>query len=66
MKDIIDRLVKERDLTDEEFEFELAKSADQYGMTLDQIKQAYGQSLGQVRHSMYINKIETYLFENNQ
>ena len=54
------------ELTDEEFEFELAKSADQYGMTIDQIKQAYGQSLGQVRHSMYINKIETYLFENNQ
>ena len=53
-------------LSDEEFDFELAKMADQYSMSIDQIKQALGQNLAQFRHNLLMGKIETYLFENNQ
>ena len=53
-------------LSDEEFDFELAKMADQYNMSIDDIKKALGQNLAQFRHNITMNKIETYLFENNQ
>ena len=53
-------------MTDEEFDFELAKMADQYNMSIDDIKKALGQSINNYRHNMLMNKIETYLFENNQ
>lgn len=53
-------------MSDEEFEFELAKMADQYKMSIDEIKKALGQSLNQYRHNMLMGKIETFLFENNQ
>ena len=52
--------------SDEEFDFELAKMADQYNMSIDQIKQALGQNLAQFRHNLLMGKIETFLFENNQ
>ena len=59
--------VKENlNVTDEELEFELAKMADQYGMSVDQIKQALGQQLGQFRHNLLMQKIENFLFENNK
>ena len=57
---------EEINLSDEEFDFELAKMADQYNMSIDQIKQALGQNLAQFRHNLMMGKIETYLFENNQ
>ena len=53
-------------LSDEEFDFELAKMADQYNMSIDDIKKALGQNIAQFRHNITMNKIETYLFENNQ
>ena len=52
-------------ITEEELEFELAKMADQYQMTVDQIKQALGQQLEQFRHNLLMSRIENYLFENN-
>ena len=53
-------------ITDEELEFELAKMADQYSMSIDQIKQALGQQLGQFRHNLLMQKVENFLYENNK
>ena len=64
---IMDAVGQKQEITisDEELEFELAKMADQYQMTIDQIKQALSQQMGQFRHNMLMNRIETYLYENN-
>ena len=53
-------------ITDEEVEFELAKMADQYKMSIDQIKQALGQQISQFKGNLVMSKIEDYLFQNNQ
>lgn len=53
-------------ITDEEVEFELAKMADQYKMSIDQIKQALGQQISQFRSNLIMSRIEDYLFQNNQ
>ena len=53
-------------ITEEELEFELSKMAEQYNMTIDQIKNALGQQLGQFRHNLIMQKIESFLFENNK
>ena len=53
------------DISEEEVEFELAKMADQYQMSIDQIKEALGQQLGQFRNNLVMSKIENYLFDNN-
>ena len=53
-------------ITDEEVEFELAKMADQYKMSIDQIKQALGQQISQFKGNLDMSKIEDYLFQNNQ
>lgn len=54
------------DITEEELEFELSKMAEQYNMTIEQIKNALGQQLGQFRHNLIMQKIENFLFENNK
>ena len=53
------------EITDEEVEFELAKMADQYQMTIDQIKQALGQQINQFKNNLMMSRIENFLFENN-
>ena len=53
-------------LSDEEFEFELAKMGEQYNMTVDQIKQALGQQLNNFHHNLVMQRIENFLFENNK
>ena len=53
------------DISEEEVELELAKMADQYQMSIDQIKEALGQQLGQFRNNLVMSKIENYLFDNN-
>ena len=53
------------EITDEEVEFELAKMADQYQMTIDQIKQAIGQQINQFKNNLVMARIENFLFENN-
>ena len=53
-------------ITEEELEFELSKMAEQYNLTIDQIKGALGQQLGQFRHNLIMQKIENFLFENNK
>ena len=53
-------------ISDEEFEFELAKMAEQYNMTIDQIKNALGQQLGQFRNNILMSRIEDFLYNNNK
>ena len=53
-------------VSDEEVEFELAKMADQYKMSIDEIKKALGQQIGQFRNNMRMNRIEDFLYENNK
>ena len=53
-------------ITEEDFEFELAKMGEQYNMTPDQIRQALGQQLNNFRHNLVMQKIENFLFENNK
>ena len=52
-------------ITEEEVEFELAKMADQYNMSIDQIKQALGQQLNSFRNNLIMSRIENFLFDNN-
>ena len=52
-------------ITEEEVEFELAKMADQYNMSIDQIKQALGQQINSFRSNLLMSRIENFLFENN-
>jgi len=53
-------------VSDEEFEFELAKMGEQYNMTVDQIKQALGQQVNNFRHNLLMQRVENFLFENNK
>ena len=52
-------------ITEEEFEFELAKMGEQYNMSIDQIKQALGQQINSFRSNLLMSRIENFLFENN-
>ena len=64
---ILDEVGKKEniDITEEEVEFELAKMADQYNMSIDQIKQALGQQLSSFRSNLLMSRIENFLFDNN-
>ena len=53
-------------VSDEELEFELAKMGEQYNMSIDEIKKALGQQLGQFRNNMRMNRIEDFLYANNK
>ena len=59
-------LKEEITVTDEELEFELAKMGEQYNMTIDQIKQALGQQIGQFRSNLRMSRIEDFLYNNNK
>ena len=52
-------------ITEEEVEFELAKMGEQYNMSIDQIKQALGQQINSFRSNLLMNRIENFLFDNN-
>ena len=53
-------------VTDEELDAELTKMGEQYKMSLEQIKNALGQQLGNFRHNMLMQKTEKFLYENNK
>lgn len=56
---------EELSVSEEEIEFELAKMADQYRMTIDQVKQALGQQMEHFGQNLLMTKIEDFLVENN-
>lgn len=53
------------EVTDEELEFEFAKIADQYGMKIDDVKKALGNSIDEFRHNQKMQRIEEFLLSNN-
>ena len=53
-------------VTDEEFDFEIAKMADNYKLSVEEVKKALGQQLGQFRNNLLMNRIEDFLFNNNK
>jgi len=64
---VMDKIAEKENisLTEEEVEFELAKLADQYQMTMDQIKSAIGQNMNGFTQNLLMQKIESFLFDNN-
>ena len=54
------------DVTEEELNAELAKMGEQYKMSAEDVKKALGQQIVNFRHNMLMQKIETFLFENNK
>lgn len=64
---VMDKIAEKENisLTEEEVEFELAKLADQYQMTMDQIKSAIGQNMNGFTQNLLMQKIENFLFDNN-
>ena len=54
------------EVSNEELDAELTKMGEQYKMSADQVKQALGQQIVNFRHNMLMQKIESFLFENNK
>ena len=52
-------------VTDEEIEFEFAKLADQYKMTVDAVKKALENQLGEFKNNLIMSRVENFLFTNN-
>ena len=53
-------------VTDADVEFEMSKLAEQYGMKLEQVKNALNPNLGQFKNQIMMNRIENFLNENNK
>ena len=64
---ILEEVVKVEDLkiTDADLEFEFAKLAEQYGMTIDAVKKALEKQMGQFRNNIQMNRAEDFLYNNN-
>ena len=64
---IIEEIAEKEGLTvsDEELEFELAKIADQYKMKMDDVKKALANSMEQFRNNVKHDRVEKFLFDNN-
>ena len=52
-------------VTDADLEFEFAKLAEQYNMTIDAVKKALEKQMGQFRNNVQMNRAEDFLFNNN-
>ena len=58
-------VLEELKVTDEDLEFEYAKLAEQYNMTIDAVKKALEKQMGQFRNNVQMNRAEDFLFNNN-
>ena len=54
------------ELTDADVEFEFAKIADQYKMSIDDVKKALGTQLEQFKHNLRMTRIEEFLLAENK
>ena len=52
-------------VTDEDLDAEMGKIADQYKMKLEDVKKALANQLGEYRYNIRMNRVEDFLFENN-
>ena len=53
------------DITEADLEFEYAKIADQYHMTIDEVKKALGNNLDEFRHNIRMQRIDDLLYNDN-
>ena len=54
------------ELSDADVEFEYAKIADQYKMSIDDVKKALGAQLEQFKHNLRMTRIEEFLLNENK
>ena len=54
------------EVTDADVEFEYAKIAQQYNMQIEDVKKALASQEGQFRNNLEMQRIEDFLYENNQ
>ena len=53
------------EITDADLEFEFAKIAEQYKMTIDQVKSALSNNLDEFRHNLKMQRIDDLLYNSN-
>lgn len=53
------------EITEADLEFEYAKIADQYHMTIDEVKKALGNNLDEFRHNIRMQRIDDLLYNEN-
>ena len=53
------------EVTEEEIEFELAKLADQYKMSVENVRKALENQMGEFRNNIVMSRVENFLFSNN-
>ena len=53
------------EVSDADLEFEFARLAEQYKMTIDQIKKALGNQLDSFRNNIKMSRVEKFLFDKN-
>ena len=53
------------ELSEEEVEFELAKLADQYKMSVENVKKALENQMREFRNNIVMSRVENFLFSNN-
>ena len=52
-------------VSDEDLEFEMSKVAEQYKMKIEDVKKALGKNLEEYRNNIKMNKVEDFLYKNN-
>ena len=52
-------------VTDADVDFEMAKIAEQYKMKVEDVKKALANQLGEYRYNIRMNRVEDFLFANN-
>ena len=64
---LLNAVVTAEDLkvTDEELEFEYAKIADQYKMSIEDVKKALGPQVEEFKHNIKMQRVEDFLYEHN-
>ena len=53
------------EISNEEIEFEFAKLAEQYGMTIDDVRKAIEPQMDEFRNNVKMNRVDKLLFEEN-
>ena len=64
---ILDAVLKAENIevSNEEVEFEIAKLAEQYNMTIDKVKEALANSMNEFVNNLRMNRVEDLLISNN-
>ena len=53
------------EVSDEELEFEFSRLAEQYKMSIDDVKKALNNQLDQFKNNLKMTRVENFLYDNN-